>query len=298
MYFLNASGNDSETWAQQNGQDWCLQLNMDNNTATFGGNLNVNGNIAHRTENWHTSSDGRNRFYFAASGATYYSGGMSGGANARMHEWRRTYDDATLGWFENTGLIRSWGYSSLSDERIKKNIRDIDDVQALEKILLIQPKKYNYIEKERNKHDVIGFIAQQIGEVIPEAITKTEGIVPNIYKNCSVINKREIQHSISLNVPIDTDIIITDTEDGTGERYKIKEIYDDYFVIDKDIDRNEVFVKGYSINDLHNLDKNYIYTLNVCATQELHKIIVEQKNKINDLESRLLALEAIVMKII
>jgi hypothetical protein len=298
MYFLNASGNDSETWAQQNGQDWCLQLNMDNNTATFGGNLNVNGNIAHRTENWHTSSDGRNRFYFAASGATYYSGGMSGGANARMHEWRRTYDDATLGWFENTGLFRSWGYSSLSDERIKKNIRDIDDTQGLEKILLIQPKKYNYIEKERNKHDVIGFIAQQIGEVIPEAITKTEGIVPNIYKNCSVINKREIQHSIPLNVPIDTEIIITDTEDGTGERYKIKEIYDDYFVIDKDINRDEVFVKGYSINDLHNLDKNYIYTLNVCATQELHKIIVEQKNKINDLESRLLALEAIVMKII
>jgi hypothetical protein len=28
MYFLNANGNDSETWAQQNGQDWCLQLLM------------------------------------------------------------------------------------------------------------------------------------------------------------------------------------------------------------------------------------------------------------------------------
>jgi hypothetical protein len=291
MYFLNASGNDSETWAQQNGQDWCLQLNMDNNTATFGGNLNVNGNIAHRTENWHTSSDGRNRFYFAASNATYYSGGMSGGANARMHEWRRTYDDATLGWFENTGLLRSYGYSSLSDERIKKNIRDIDDVQGLEKILLIQPKKYNYIEKERNKHDVIGFIAQQIGEVIPEAITKTEGIVPNIYKNCLVNNKREIYHTLPSDVEIDTEVIITDTEDGTGERYKIKEIYDDYFVIDKDIDRDEVFVKGYSINDLHNLDKNYIYTLNVCATQELYKLIMEQREEINNLNNRLSTLE-------
>jgi hypothetical protein len=291
MYFLNASGNDSETWAQQNGQDWCLQLNMDNNTATFGGNLNVNGNIAHRTENWHTSSDGRNRFYFSASNATYYSGGMSGGANARMHEWRRTYDDAYLGWFENTGLFRSWGYSSLSDTRIKKNIRDIDDVQALEKILLIQPKKYNYIEKERNKHDVIGFIAQQIGEVIPEAITKTEGIVPNIYKNCLVNNKREVYCSIPLDVVIDTEVIITDTEDGTGGRYKIKEIYDDYFVIDKDIDRDEVFVKGYSINDLHNLDKNYIYTLNVCATQELYKLIMEQREEINNLKNRLSTLE-------
>jgi hypothetical protein len=340
MYFLNANGNDSETWAQQNGQNWALQIDMNNNTATFGGSisggsnlfisgystigsyisvsgsgtfgalfasgasaiynnlevtgsLNVSQNIRHQADRWHTSSDGRNRFYFGGSATTYYSGGMSGGANARMHEYRRTYDDATLGWFENTGLLRSYGYSSLSDSRIKKNIRDIDDTQGLEKILLIQPKKYNYIEKERNKHDVIGFIAQQIGEVIPEAITKTEGIVPNIYKNCLVNNKREIYYSLPLDVVIDTDVIITDTEDGTGERYKIKEIYDDYFIIDKDIDRDEVFVKGYSINDLHNLDKNYIYTLNVCATQELYKLIMEQREEINNLKNRLSTLENI-----
>ena len=140
---------------------------------------------------------------------------------------------------------------------------------------------------------MIGFIAQQIGEVIPEAITKTEGIVPNIYKNCLVNNKREIYYTLPSDVEIDTDVIITDTEDGTGERYKIKEIYDDYFVIDKDIDRDEVFVKGYSINDLHNLDKNYIYTLNVCATQELYKLIMEQREEINNLKNRLSILESI-----
>jgi hypothetical protein len=37
MYFLNGAAADSETWAQQNGQNWCLQLNMNNNDATFGG---------------------------------------------------------------------------------------------------------------------------------------------------------------------------------------------------------------------------------------------------------------------
>jgi hypothetical protein len=258
-----------------------------------GVNLTITENIRHQCDRWHTASDGRHKFYFASNAATYYSGGMSGGANARMHEWRRTYDDATLGFFENTGLFRSWGYQSLSDARIKKNIRDIDDVQALEKILLIQPKKYNYIEKEKNKHDVIGFIAQQIDEVIPEAISKSEGIPPNIYKNCLVNNKREIFYSLPLDVVIDTDVIITDTEDGTGGRYKIKEIYDDYFIIDKDIDRDEVFVKGYEIKDLHSLDKNYIYTLNVCATQELYKLIMEQREEINNLKNRLSTLENI-----
>ena len=45
MYFLNGSAADSETWAQQNGEDWCLQLNMSTNLATFGGILQVNKDI-------------------------------------------------------------------------------------------------------------------------------------------------------------------------------------------------------------------------------------------------------------
>ena len=39
MYFLNANGNDSENWAQQNNQDWALRINMDNNDAFFGGQI-------------------------------------------------------------------------------------------------------------------------------------------------------------------------------------------------------------------------------------------------------------------
>ncbi len=57
-----------------------------------------------------------------------------------------------------------------SDIRIKKNIKDIDDDTALQKILQIQPKTYEYIDKlERGNDSVYGFIAQQIKEVIPEA---------------------------------------------------------------------------------------------------------------------------------
>ena len=257
-----------------------------------------NTGLYFQNNNWHLCLQEYRRFYFGSNlggGITFISGGMSTSANAKTIEFRRTYDDATLGYFENSGLLRSWGYTSLSDERIKKNIRDIDDDEALQKILLIQPKKYNYIDKEKNKgKDITGFIAQQINEVIPEAITKTNGIIPNIYKYCSVINKREIQYSIPLNVPFDTDVIITADEDGMGERYKIKEIYDDYFVIDKDLENDEVFVKGYEITDLHNLNKDMIFTLNVNATQELHKIIMKQKEEITDLKERLAKIEAVL----
>jgi len=48
---------------------------------------------------------------------------------------------------------------------------------------------------------------------------------------------------------------------------------------------------GEEIQDFHYLDKNYIYTLNVCASQELHRMIVRQQAVIDSLISRIETLE-------
>jgi hypothetical protein len=189
----------------------------------------------------------------------------------------------------NTGSVYfPIGSSSASDSRIKKDIEDINDDTALNKVLLIQPKTYNYIAEERNKGfgKVYGFIAQQIREIIPEAVTiiKKETI-PNIYKSCLIKNKKEVYHSIPLDTPIDTSVKID------NDSYKIKEIYEDYFVIDNDIEADEVFVYGYSVDDFHTLNKDYIFTLNVCATQELHRRIEAQSLLIQSHEDRIKDLE-------
>jgi hypothetical protein len=187
------------------------------------------------------------------------------------------------------GVIFPNGFTNNSDSRIKKDIEDINDDTALNKLLLIQPKTYNYIEEGRNKGfgKVYGFIAQQIREVIPEAIVITEQYTPNIYKSCLIKNKREVYHSIPLDTPIDTFIMINNYS------YKIKEIYEEYFVIDNDIDTDEAFVFGYNVDDFHTLNKDYIFTLNVCATQELHRrieaqniIIKSHEDRIKDLEEK------------
>jgi hypothetical protein len=197
--------------------------------------------------------------------------------------------DNTAIQISNTGSVYfPMGSSSASDSRIKKDIEDINDETALNKLLLIQPTTYNYIDVEWNKGFgiVYGFIAQQIREVIPEAVPIIEYIIPNIYKKCLINNKREVYHSIPLDTPIDTEVKIR------GSEYKIKEIYEDYFVIDKDIEDVEAFVYGYNIKDFHTLDKTYIFTLNVCATQELHRRIEAQSVVIKSYEDRITDLEA------
>ena len=57
---------------------------------------------------------------------------------------------------------------------------------------------------------------------------------------------------------------------------------------------SEIFINGKIVDDFKILDKNYIHTLNVSATQQLHKTIMQQKNEINDLKTRLARLEAII----
>ena len=56
--------------------------------------------------------------------------------------------------------------------------------------------------------------------------------------------------------------------------------------MDNVIDGSEIFINGKIIDDFNILDTNYIHTLNVSATQQLHRIIMEQKSEINDIETR------------
>jgi len=138
-------------------------------------------------------------------------------------------NDLTITFEIVNGHIRISGqYLSISDSRIKKEIEDIDDTEGLNKILLVQPKTYKYIDETKGTQKVIGFIAQQIKEVIPEAVDLAKGSLPN----------------------------------------------------------------GEEIEDFNYLNKSYIFTLNVCATQELHRMIGRQQVIIDSLISRIEALEA------
>jgi hypothetical protein len=54
----------------------------------------------------------------------------------------------------------------------------------------------------------------------------------------------------------------------------------------------EAILQGYNVDDFHTIDKSYIFTLNVCATQELYKLIQAQQQQINNLLERISILES------
>ena len=213
---------------------------------------------------------------------------MMNSAGVGQYYWGSTFGSLcaifdTNVWCKNNSMASS-------DIRIKKDVEDINDVSALEKILQIQPKTYKYIDTLFKKSNtVIGFIAQQIREVIPEAVEMAEEYIPNIYK-IATTNENIINLDNTEILKVNDDIKIFD-KNGTAELSKIIEVNETYIKIDINYDNNDVFIYGSKVNDFHTLDKSYIYTLNVCATQELHKLIQQQNIIIQDLQNRISILE-------
>jgi hypothetical protein len=177
--------------------------------------------------------------------------------------------------------------ASASDQRIKTNIDDINDDNALQKIMSIQPKTYNYIDPMKGGDKVYGFLAQQIKEVIPEAVGLRKEVVPNIFTvaDCSY-NVITFVYDPAI-VLLGTKLSII-TLEGVWDMYTVIALNDgNSITIDKNIDTNKVFVYGTEVNDFHTLDKTYIYTLNVCATQILSRDIDAITERVQTLEQQL-----------
>ena len=171
-----------------------------------------------------------------------------------------------------------------SDIRIKEDIKDINNDSALQKILEIEPKTYKYIDKiENGNKKVYGFIAQQVHKVIPEAVSIENAYIPNIMMladyNENIITLPYIPSKVV--IKIKDKIKCYDINNNLVE-VEVTEIINDLSFKIKDLNKkyknNKIFVYGTFVNDFHTLSKEYIYTLNVGATQELYRQIKEQDN--------------------
>jgi hypothetical protein len=192
----------------------------------------------------------------------------------------------------NNGNIRAAGsIISDCDDRIKKDVLNIDVESALRMILDVEPKTYRYIDDEKSVGLIYGFIAQQIKNVIPDATEMRKNFLPNIMKKAICDNNK-----IYLDLTGYVDLPLNDKDrkinirfkNGGGYNFNIVAANKEYFVIDnKEKLHEEVFVYGYEVNDFHILTKDYIYTLNVSATQELNKKIERQEERIKELEMKL-----------
>ncbi|MBK8944919.1 MAG: tail fiber domain-containing protein [Ignavibacteriae bacterium] len=92
--------------------------------------------------------------------------------------WDTYIDSANDYNFDFNGVLRAYiqdGTGSFiisSDERLKNSISEINGV--LNNVLSLKPKRYSYKNDQSNKEQ-IGFIAQDVEELFPEAVSEKDG---------------------------------------------------------------------------------------------------------------------------
>lgn len=219
-----------------------------------------------------------------------------------QYVWQNQTTSYDVSIYGQNFIMAGQGFVSVSDQRIKKDITDIEDGESLNIIRQIQPKRYRYIDEYKCGTDyVYGFIAQQVRQVLPSASGLVKDVIPSIMTPATVSydsandittvslvdNKQHNLTSENSNLRIrffdenDTNTDLELHEIVSGNIFKVK----------GELKGTNTFVYGVEVEDFHTLNKDAIFTVALAALQQVDRELQETKQTVNDLVQRIQALE-------
>ena len=226
--------------------------------------------------------------------------------NGAFYDRRNTIQNIGLAVQGGIGCSTYIGTVSIySDRRIKENIQTIDDASALEKLRLLNPCTYEYIDKMERGTDIVeGFIAQEVREIIPAAIKYTTYEIPNIYKVGTHSVDASGNHFLTIpdydtaNLELDPSgnifpaLMVYDKEDIPLGKIDIIKVVSSTVLQIELVDKQDklvpedIFVYGQFISNILILDKDKIFTVATAAMQEVDRQLQEDKAKTATMESQ------------
>jgi microcystin-dependent protein len=209
-----------------------------------------------------------------------------------------------------------------SDIRVKRNIVPLNADQAIDSIRGLQPKRYEYVDRNMSEFTHhIGFIAQEVKLRIPESVRTKREYIPNIYSMAKLTSSENpgnalltsVQHPITklikdqllLNLDSDyTSLNAITSIKGTKLKMfnKTKECFyvccvesiDDYNIMVEPLDAvttakilsADYFVYGQEIEDYHYMNNDAVFSTLVSAFQALDKKCNQQEILLNAIISK------------
>jgi hypothetical protein len=195
------------------------------------------------------------------------------------------------------------GFISSSDKRIKKHIMPVPDNLALQKIRNLDAKYYHYVDEiDRGSNRTIGFIAQEVLNVLPEAVSLSQEFVPDEMRMVKVTWSGANMILNEMVKPGTYRFYLSKTPEN--DQQPVTEIMKDWTTTDgktfetdgKQFDN--VFLYGRQVNDFHIIDKQKIFAVAYAALQQVDKNqqvlqakVASLESTLADLSQRLAALE-------
>jgi len=172
----------------------------------------------------------------------------------------------------------------------------VNDERALNIINKIENYEYNYIDPARKKPlKTIGFLAQNVKEILPNAVRMTKDCIPNELRIVEPVFYSVIDNSNNIKYKLTIPDMLFDVSNSyTGvcrfyvsnynetEETRIEAMVEGdkkSFLFDKKWDT--VFLYGQEIDDFLTIDKPLISALHNSAIQELDRKVIKIENRLS-----------------
>ena len=173
------------------------------------------------------------------------------------------------------GITSASGFYATSDIRIKNINEDPINTNLID---LLNPVQFTYKDIiEKGTLTKLGFIAQNVKEHLPGAVSMRKEVIPDIFKKCNIAHTNgSIQvhldnHSLNTGQNIK---VMVNQQDRLGKIIPIKDILDtNTFTLDLDLPetQTELFIYGREVDDLLDVDYNILSTLAFAGVKELRQ---------------------------
>ncbi|MCW3466155.1 tail fiber domain-containing protein [Chitinophaga nivalis] len=208
------------------------------------------------------------------------------------------------------GGIMGRALYAFSDARIKKNIQVSNPATALTLLNKLRVTDYQYKDQVANGTRVSkGFIAQEVEQVFPEAVSQREDFLPDIFTKPVNATVSGSTLKVTLKAPhhlVSGDQVRLMLQEAGAKDVKIAVVDSTSFTVDDwSGSVKDLFVYGKQVTDFRTIDYQQIFALGISGIQALSKEVtalqnenvkLNQENAANrkqllDMQVRLLALE-------
>ena len=229
------------------------------------------------------------RLNVGAINADYFSAGRLTTNGGSGNNSNRTNTPLSI---RASGHIMCPTFDIDSDERIKTAIEPSDSREDLGTLLGIEIADYKYIDTIANGNKPQKkVIAQQVENIFPQAVNKSTGSIPDIFKSAEIADGW---------VLLATDLKVGERVRLIGEKdeaiEEVIEVRGDAFRTAFKPSGDQVFVHGREVEDYRTVDYDAIAMLNVSATQQVKKELDAVKIENAKLKNQLATLMAEVAK--
>lgn len=180
-----------------------------------------------------------------------------------------------------TNDVYATGFHMTSDSNFKENINEVpvntrNNIDTLSKL-----KVYDYKLKGHRKN-IKGFIAQQVEEVLPNAVEEIDNIIP-IYNDFLRLNKNFLFSTNKLTnltelFDVNDEIVLGTNNRSKDYFIKVEDVHDNYLVISQQSyekinknhnNTNNVYYVHGKVGKMKTIDTNQILALCVSSLQEI-----------------------------